>query len=277
MKDDFNDLENINIEEGNIAENNDETSPDSLLKIEPIKSLDSSNIKIEIPKTEKKKEVETPKKQVDKQTKDNDKEKTKTAEDDLQNNNKPKGNSKIIKIGIAALIVILCLVGGYFAYSKFVASDESEELADNTVTEEVVEETPEETVTEENTNTVEEPITEASQELVEEEQEGGPVSEEASSEENSVQVNDDNYDLVVLEKVYDEVINKGNEAYLNNFSSDELAIIRNTLYAKNGYKFKKKEYQEYFGEKSWYNPTTSSQNILTRNEEKLANIIKRYE
>ena len=266
MKDDFNDLENINIEEGNIAENNDETSSDSFLKIEPIKSLDSSNIKIEIPKTEIKKEVEKDKK-----------EETKVSEDDFQNINKTKDNSKIIKIGIAVLIVILCLVGGYFAYSKFVASDESEELADNTVTEEVVEETPEETVTEENTNTVEEPITEASQELVEEEQEGGPVSEEASSEENSVQVNDDNYDLVVLEKVYDEVINKGNEAYLNNFSSDELAIIRNTLYARNGYKFKKKEYQEYFGEKSWYNPTTSSQNILTRNEEKLANIIKRYE
>ena len=57
MKDDFNDLEDINIEERNIAKNNDETSPDSLLKIEPIKSLDSSNIKIEIPKTEIKKEV----------------------------------------------------------------------------------------------------------------------------------------------------------------------------------------------------------------------------
>jgi len=269
MKDDFNDLENINIEEGNIAENNDETSPDSLLKIEPIKSLDSSNIKIEIPKTEIKKEVEKDKK-----------EKTKVSEDDFQNINKTKANSKIIKIGIVALIVILCLVGGYFAYSKFVASDESEELADNTVTEEVVEETPEETVTEENTNTVEEPITETSQETtVEEEntQENEPIIEEPTNEENSVQVNDDNYDLVVLDKVYDEVINKGNEAYLNNFSSDELAIIRNTLYAKNGYKFKKKEYQEYFGEKSWYNPTTSSQNILTRNEEKLANIIKRYE
>ena len=266
MKDDFNDLENINIEEGNIAENNDETSSDSFLKIEPIKSLDSSNIKIEIHKTEIKKEVEKDKK-----------EETKVSEDDFQNINKTKDNSKIIKIGIAALIVILCLVGGYFAYSKFMASDESEELADNTVTEEVVEETPEETVTEENTNTVEEPITETSQELIEESQEGGPVSEEASSEENSVQVNDDNYDLVVLDKVYDEVINRGNEAYLNNFSSDELAIIRNTLYARNGYKFKKKEYQEYFGEKSWYNPTTSSQNILTRNEEKLANIIKRYE
>ena len=218
----------------------DTSSSNSFLKIEPIKNLDISNIKIE---TETK--TEEPKKSPDKQTKE-----------DIPQNDKPvKDNSKIIKIGIAVLIVILCLVGGYFAYSKFMASDKSEELADNTVTEEVMEETPEETVTEENTNTVEEP----------------------SSEENSVQVNDDNYDLVVLDKVYDEVINRGNEAYLNNFSSDELAIIRNTLYAKNGYKFKKKEYQEYFGEKSWYNPTTSSQNILTRNEEKLANIIKKYE
>ena len=238
----------------------DDTSSNSFLKIDPIKNLDISNIKVET-------KTEEPKETTDKQTK----------EDKSQNDKPVKDNSKIIKIGIAILIVILCLVGGYFAYSKFVASDESEELADNTVTEEVMEETPEETVTEENTNTVEEPITETSQELIEESQEGGPVSEEASSEENSVQVNDDNYDLVVLDKVYDEVINRGNEAYLNNFSSDELAIIRNTLYARNGYKFKKKEYQEYFGEKSWYNPTTSSQNILTRKEEKLANIIKRYE
>ena len=262
MKDDFNDLENINIEEGNIAENNDETSPDSLLKIDPIKSLDSSNIKIEIPKTEIKKEE------------------SKVSDDDFQNINKTKANSKIIKIGIVALIVILCLVGGYFAYSKFVASDESEELADNTVTEEVIEESPQEAPVEEASNITETPVVETSQETtVEEEntQENEPVIEEPTNEENSVQVNDDNYDLVVLDKVYDEVINKGNEAYLNNFSSDELAIIRNTLYARNGYKFKKKEYQEYFGEKSWYNPTTSSQNILTKQEEKLANIIKRYE
>ena len=57
-------------------------------------------------------------------------------------------------------------------------------------------------------------------------------------------------DLIVLDKFYDEVINKGNEVYLYNFLSSELAIIGNTLYARNAYKFKKKEYQKYFGEKS---------------------------
>ena len=233
----------------------DESSSDNFLKIEPIKNLDISNIRIE---TETK--AEAPKKTTDKQT----------TEDKPQHTKPIKDNSKIIKIGIAALIVILCLVSGYFAYSKFMASDESEELVENTVTEEVNNSAAQEIQ-------VVEPVAENFQETVKEIQELESVSEEATTEENNIQVNDDNYDLIVLDKVYDEVINRGNEAYLNNFSSEELAIIRNTLYAKNGYKFKKKEYQEYFGEKSWYNPTTSSQNILTKNEEKLANIIKRYE
>ena len=238
----------------------DESSSNSFLKIEPIKNLDISNIKIE---TEI--ETQTSKKIIDKQTKDD------IPQEDIPQNDKPiKDNSKIIKIGIAALIVILCLGGGYFVYSKFMASDESEELVENTVTEEVNNSAAQEIQ-------VVEPVAENFQETVKEIQELESVSEEATTEENDIQVNDDNYDLIVLDKVYDEVINRGNEAYLNNFSSEELAIIRNTLYAKNGYKFKKKIYQEYFGEKSWYNPTTSSQNILTKNEEKLANIIKRYE
>lgn len=92
-----------------------------------------------------------------------------------------------------------------------------------------------------------EPVAENFEKTIKEvkEQEGGTVSEE-----NNVQVNDDNYDLIVLDKFYDEVINKGNEVYLYNFLSSELAIIGNTLYARNTYKFKKKEYQKYFGEKS---------------------------
>ena len=61
MQDDFNDLENINIEEGNIAENNDETSSNSFLKIDPIKNLDISNLKGET-------KTEQPKKSQEKQT-----------------------------------------------------------------------------------------------------------------------------------------------------------------------------------------------------------------
>jgi len=178
-----------------------------------------------------------------------------------------KDNFQTFKIILVVFLSIMWLALGYFIYSRLFKI--SREKIANEMMSEFVNTSQ---VSQEETNSLaalEEPITEASQELIEEE----PIAQE----DNISQITDDNYDLVVLDKVYDEVINRGNEAYLNNFSSDELAIIRNTLYAKNGYKFKKKEYQEYFGEKSWYNPTTSSQNILTRNEEKLANIIKRYE
>ena len=229
MKDDLDKDETIN----------DENSSDSFLKIEPIKEIDISNIKIETIQPEIK-DVETKKENVS------------------PNNKDIKDNSKIMKIIIAVLVLILSLGGGYFAYSKFIASDKSEELTDNSLIEEIVEETPQE-----------EPNSLAAL--------GEPIVEEQEiiQEENNNQVDD--YDLMVLERVYDEVINKGNEGYLYNFSSDELAIIRNTLYARRGYKFKKKKYQNYFGAKSWYNPTTNSQNILTKKEEKLANIIKRYE
>lgn len=252
MKDDLDKDETIN----------DENSSDSFLKIEPIKEIDISNIKIETIQPEIK-DVETKKENVS------------------PNNKDIKDNSKIMKIIIAVLVLILSLGGGYFAYSKFIASDKSEELTDNSLIEEVVEETPQE---EPNSLAVlGEPIVENSQEIeAEEGQEGEVIDEEPiveeqeiTQEENNNQVDD--YDLMVLERVYDEVINKGNEGYLYNFSSDELAIIRNTLYARRGYKFKKKKYQNYFGAKSWYNPTTNSQNILTKKEEKLANIIKRYE
>lgn len=114
--------------------------------------------------------------------------------------------------------------------------------------------------------THEKPIIEDFQEEEEEE----PIIEDEN-------IDEDEYDLRILETVYHEVIDKGNEDYLYNFTPRELAIIRNTLYARRGYKFKKKIYQNYFGEKSWYTPTTSNQNILTRDEERLANIIKRYE
>ena len=84
-------------------------------------------------------------------------------------------------------------------------------------------------------------------------------------------------DLDRLDDVYNEVIVNGDKDYLSNFSADELAIIRNTIYAKNGYKFKRKEYQKYFGAKEWYKGTTNKQNILNRKEQKLVDIIVKYE
>ena len=84
-------------------------------------------------------------------------------------------------------------------------------------------------------------------------------------------------DLDRLDDVYNEVIVNGDKDYLTNFSVDELAIIRNTIYAKKGYKFKRKEYQKYFGAKNWYKGTTNKQNILNRKEQKLVDIIVKYE
>ena len=229
MKDNLDNLEDVN---ENIEEDNTEKNNDEKVSVE-------TEIKGEVKETKKQNKSQIYK----------------------------KDNFQTFKIILVVFLVIMWLVLGYFIYSKLFKI--SREKIANEMMSEFVNTSQ---VSQEETNSLaalEEPITEASQELIEEE----PIAQE----DNISQITDDNYDLVVLDKVYDEVINRGNEAYLNNFSSDELAIIRNTLYAKNGYKFKKKEYQKYFGEKSWYNPTTSSQNILTRNEEKLANIIKRYE
>ena len=192
-----------------------------------------------------------------------------------------KDNLQTFKIILAVVLAVMWLVLPYFVYSKLFKTSRKK-FSNQMMTEFVnVSETPQEEPN--SLAALGEPIVENSQEIeAEEGQEGEVIDEEPIveeqeiiQEENNNQVDD--YDLMVLERVYDEVINKGNEGYLYNFSSDELAIIRNTLYARRGYKFKKKKYQNYFGAKSWYNPTTNSQNILTKKEEKLANIIKRYE
>ena len=192
-----------------------------------------------------------------------------------------KDNLQTFKIILAVVLAVMWLVLPYFVYSKLFKTSRKK-FSNQMMTEFVnVSENPQEEPN--SLAALGEPIVENSQEIeAEEGQEGEVIDEEPIveeqeiiQEENNNQVDD--YDLMVLERVYDEVINKGNEGYLYNFSSDELAIIRNTLYARRGYKFKKKKYQNYFGAKSWYNPTTNSQNILTKKEEKLANIIKRYE
>ena len=95
----------------------------------------------------------------------------------------------------------------------------------------------------------------------------------ANSQDNIVNNQGIDEDLATLDRVYDEVINKGNIGYLNNFSSDQLVIIRNTIYARKGYIFQKERYRNYFSRKSWYKGTSYSENIITPSEKRLAELI----
>lgn len=94
-----------------------------------------------------------------------------------------------------------------------------------------------------------------------------------NSQDNIVNNQGIDEDLATLDRVYNEVINKGNIGYLNNFSSDQLAIIRNTIYARKGYIFQKERYRNYFSRKSWYKGTSYSENIITPSEKRLAELI----
>ncbi len=68
------------------------------------------------------------------------------------------------------------------------------------------------------------------------------------------------------------------EGDVNNLSKDELAIMRNEIFARHGYCFKKKIFREQFEDKDWYIPnTTDVKNDLTVIEKKNIALIKRFE
>jgi hypothetical protein len=83
--------------------------------------------------------------------------------------------------------------------------------------------------------------------------------------------------LATLDRVYDEVMHKNNTAILNTFSKEKLGYIRNTLFAKKGYKFKNPKYSNYFSQKSWYNGIYDSDEILNPEEKKFVLIIREKE
>ena len=84
-------------------------------------------------------------------------------------------------------------------------------------------------------------------------------------------------DLAILDKVYDEVMNKNNMAILNNFSKEKIGYIRNTLFAKKGYKFKNPKYANYFSQKSWYRGIYDSDELLNPDEKRFVLILKERE
>ena len=96
-------------------------------------------------------------------------------------------------------------------------------------------------------------------------------------QQNQPETNQNDDDLAILDRVYDEVMHKNNMAILNTFSKEKLGYIRNTLFAKKGYKFKNPKYSSYFSQKSWYNGIYDSDEILNPEEKRFVLIIKERE
>ena len=96
-------------------------------------------------------------------------------------------------------------------------------------------------------------------------------------QQNQPETNQNDDDLATLDRVYDEVMHKNNLAILNTFSKEKLGYIRNTLFAKKGYKFKNPKYSSYFSQKSWYNGIYDSDEILNPEEKRFVLIIKERE
>jgi len=65
---------------------------------------------------------------------------------------------------------------------------------------------------------------------------------------------------------------------LNRMSADELAVMRNEIYARHGYIFKNPKWKDYFSQKSWYTPKYDEvEDKLSPLEKNNVLLIKKYE
>lgn len=55
----------------------------------------------------------------------------------------------------------------------------------------------------------------------------------------------------------DSSVRRLTKSELYGYDSNTLALIRNEIYARNGYVFQKEKYKSYFGSKTWYTPNSS--------------------
>ncbi len=76
----------------------------------------------------------------------------------------------------------------------------------------------------------------------------------------------------------DSSYRKLTKSELAGYSSSTLALIRNEIYARNGYVFQKEYYRNYFGAKSWYSPNPSfNESWLNSTEKYNVQLIKSME
>lgn len=204
----------------------------------------------------------------------------------------------VLKMIFFTLFLLALGILFYFLYQKFTSEDTESLILDKKgtvaeadATEETTEEnkadtegSPEEIEAEtskEETKEEVKPKTETKEKEVkakeaEKEKEKAKTKEE-DKKDNTVKSNDSS-DIKKIDEVISQVMDKKNPDYLLKYNAEELALIRNTLYARRGLKYTKGKYKEYFEGKSWYKPSvTSGKDLLPEKEEKLVEIIGKYE
>ncbi len=68
------------------------------------------------------------------------------------------------------------------------------------------------------------------------------------------------------------------ESELTSYSKEELSIMRNEIFARHGYIFKRADLKEYFSQKTWYNPQyTNVDKYLTAIERQNVAVIQKVE
>ena len=95
--------------------------------------------------------------------------------------------------------------------------------------------------------------------------------------------NDEESDRVTDASGYNNILSerKLSEEDLTDKTKSELEIMRNSIYARYGYKFKREDLLNHFSQYSWYNPTTSDMgtiyNMMNDNEKYNVDFIKKHE
>lgn len=104
----------------------------------------------------------------------------------------------------------------------------------------------------------------------------GEYLKEVEANNSSVNGNQNNNELI---KILSE--RRLSEADLADLSKKELEIMRNSIYARYGYRFNREDLLEYFSRYSWYSPTTddmeSIYNRMNDNEKYNIEFIKKHE
>lgn len=161
--------------------------------------------------------------------------------------------NKLIKFGVIAIAVLFVVILGAIG-----SSSEEKVNSDDSVSKEVV------NTESSNSNSSKENLSE--KRIASNQSEANSFSNEKTD--NS------GYDIVLSER-------KLSDDDLADKSKKELEIMRNSIYARYGYKFKRKDLLNYFSQYSWYSPTTSDMgaiyNKMNDNEKYNVDFIKKHE